>query len=175
MDLRAGRDRRGHPENQVVQFLHARGFADHGVHWQGGFSLILHERAPAGHHDDGGFGGFGLDRPGHTLAINIGHTQIGDDQFVRLVFLRGGAEQFQPLSSAGGNHHPMIEVRKTLSHEFPDLRVVINAKNVHRALLFGLGPGARAGSIVDLDTAGVVLRQVIGGRSIHIKTSFDDS
>jgi hypothetical protein len=68
----------------------------------------------------------------------------------------------------------MIEVREALSHEFPDLRVVINAKDVQGALRFGLGPGPTTGSIVDLDPAGMALRHVIYGRPIHIKTGFVD-
>jgi hypothetical protein len=69
----------------------------------------------------------------------------------------------------------MIEVRETLSHEFPDLRVVINAKDVQGARRFGLWQGATTGGSVDLDTAGMALRHVIYGRPIHIKTGFVDS
>jgi hypothetical protein len=66
-------------------------------------------------------------------------------------------------------------VGETIVQECPDLRVVINAKDVKGALLLELGPGATARSIVDLDGAVVALRHVIYGRHIHIKTGFVDS
>ena len=119
----------------------------------GGFAFIFHERAPAGHHDDGRPRGFGLDHFGHALAINIRHAQIGDDHFVRPVFHRGRAEQFQSVSSAGGHHHPMLEVRETLSHEFPDLLVVVNAKDVHGALLLEWGRTRRPGASISMPPA----------------------
>ena len=106
------------------------------------------------------------------VAINIRHAQIGDDHFVRLVFQRGGAEQFHPLLSAGGNHHPMIEVRETIIQAFPDLRVVINAKDVKGTFLFGLRRGAPVGSTVDLDCAVVALRHVMQGRRVHLKNGW---
>jgi hypothetical protein len=69
----------------------------------------------------------------------------------------------------------MIEVRETIIQELPDLRVVINAKDVKGALLFELGRGATAGSTVDLDGPVVALRHAIYGKSVHFKTGFVDS
>jgi hypothetical protein len=37
-----------------------------------------------------------------------------------------------------------------------------------------LGAGAWTGNLVDLDTTGVSLHQVMDGRTIHIKTSLVD-
>jgi hypothetical protein len=68
----------------------------------------------------------------------------------------------------------MLVVRETTIHEFPDPQVVINAKDVQGARRFDLRQWAPTGSIVDLDTAGMPLRHVIGGRTIHIKTGFVD-
>jgi hypothetical protein len=68
----------------------------------------------------------------------------------------------------------MIEVRETIIQELPNLRVVINAKDVQGALLFELWHGAPAGS-VDLDAAGVALRYVMCERSVHGKSGFVDS
>jgi hypothetical protein len=67
----------------------------------------------------------------------------------------------------------MIEVRETLSHECPDARVVINAKDVHGAFLFEWGQRAPTGS-VDLNAAGVVLRHVRCERFVHVKSGFVD-
>ena len=116
-------------------------------------SFYLLNGALAGHHDDWRLGGFGLDRPDHTVAINIRHAQISNDHFVRLVFQRGGAEQFQPDFSARGNRHPMFETRETLRHDFPEQLVVINAKDVQGPIPFGLWLGAPAGSIVNLNAS----------------------
>jgi hypothetical protein len=69
----------------------------------------------------------------------------------------------------------MIEVRETIIQELPDLRVVINAKDVKGALLFELGQGATAGSTVALDGPVVALRHAIYGKSVHFKTGFVDS
>jgi len=85
--------RRGDPEQQIVQFLHTRRFADNGVHFRGGFSIFPYGCAPAGHHDDWGVGGLRLDGPGHLVSIHLRHAQIRDDHFIGLVFEHGGVEQ----------------------------------------------------------------------------------
>jgi hypothetical protein len=55
-----------------------------------------------------------------------------------------------------------------LRHDFPEQIVVINAKDVQGALLFGLWQGASAGSIVNLNAVGVTLRLIRYGRYIHV-------
>jgi hypothetical protein len=99
---------------------------------------VMAASPPAGQHNDRRAGGFSLDRPGHIATVNVRHAPIGYDHFVRLVFQPGGAEHFQPFFSAGGHHHPMTEVREAIIQDFPDLRVVINAKDVQGAFRFGL-------------------------------------
>jgi hypothetical protein len=69
----------------------------------------------------------------------------------------------------------MLETRETLRHDFPEQIVVINAKDVQRAIPFGLWLRAPIGSIVNLSATGMTLRLVRYGSYIHVKSCFVDS
>jgi hypothetical protein len=66
----------------------------------------------------------------------------------------------------------MFHARETSSHDFPNQRVVINAKDVQGAIPFELWHGTPTGSIIVLNTAGVILGRVFYGTYVHVKSGF---
>jgi hypothetical protein len=88
-----------------------------------------------------------------------------------MVFQRSGAEQFQPVFSAGSNRHPMLEARETLINDFPEQLVVINAKDVQGAFVVGLWPGVLIGNMANPNATSVRLRLVRHESYVHVGKS----
>jgi len=112
-----------------AKFVGAGWFAEDAVDLFGHVAVFFHEGAPAGEHDDGCAGRFEFDGFDDLAAIEVRHSQIGEDHVKGLFPVGRGAEFIDAALAAVGEADVVTVALEDFAQQFAQERFVIDAKN----------------------------------------------
>src|SRR6266850_1038515 len=108
--LSLGRDGAEH----FVEFGDFGRFAQDAIDLEGKVAVFFHHHAPAGEHNDGSLGRLGFESLRELTTVNVGHSEIGNDDIKRAVGTHGGTEDVQARAAAVSHFDGMAAVFENL-------------------------------------------------------------